>query len=220
MIGSLCAERAHAGAWSQEQGKSQSITSLSRDTGEFGKKYRIDTYLDYGFGGGWAVNFKAETELASQSAYEERSGFRVGLQKSFALGQRAAIGLQASLLGGETVDGPICVGDGYETRGMLGSSYSLAGHEGFVNIEAGWRSRGESCERVLGEAAAGIDLTSRWRAIAKVWGEQGEDGAKSAKVQASLYRDFGAFSLGLGYHEEVSNAFEERGALVVFWTRL
>jgi hypothetical protein len=40
---------------------------------------------------------------------------------------------------------------------------------------------------------------------------------RSAKVEASLLYDFGPVAVGLGWREEVSGAFEEKGWLVSAW---
>ena len=53
-------------------------------------------------------------------------------------------------------------------------------------------------------------------ATVKTWGEDGEEG-RSTKVEASLLYDLGPLSVGLGWREEVSGAFEEKGWLVSAW---
>jgi hypothetical protein len=48
--------------------------------------------------------------------------------------------------------------------------------------------------------------------LAKAWHEEG-DGALSTKAEASLIHDFGPIALGLGWREEISGEFEEKGWL-------
>jgi hypothetical protein len=142
----------------------------------------------------------------------------LGVQKSFKLGDRSAIGFQAAVIGGESLDGIDCEGTGYEARAAAGTSFNVAGHDGFVTVEAGRKTRGPACEHSLAEVSAGLSLTPQWRLLGKAWGEQG-DHAKSAKAEVTLYRDFRSFSLGLGYRTEISGAFEERGVIAVLWSR-
>jgi hypothetical protein len=211
------AEPAFAGAWTPEAGSFKSIVSVSREAGEFGQVWRSDGFSEFGFAGGWAANFKFETETRIEGLVEERSGFHAGLQKSFALGDRASFSLMATYLGGEALEGPDCVGEGYETRAAIGTSYALGTRETFVNVEAGWRSRGDFCGRNLIEASAGIEVFPKWQVIGKAWSEKG-DGARSIKAEATLLHDFGDVSLGLGWREEISGEFEEKGWVVSAWT--
>lgn len=215
--------RANAGAWSPPAGVGQSITSVSKDEADFGDKWRAEDYFEYGFGAGWGLHFKAEAELATTPGVairldDAQSDYRIGVQKSFAIGERAAVAVQASALAGDALDGLLCGGSGYEARALAGTSFSLLGRSGFVDVEAGYRSRGSQCERVVGEATLGFDLTDNWSVVAKTWGEEGDD-VRSQKVEAELYRSFGNFRLGLGYREEVGGRFEEKGVVVMFGTR-
>jgi hypothetical protein len=207
------AEPACAGAWTQKAGDQQWIATVSRETGEFGEAWRADDYIDVGFGGGWGVNLKVEGEVRVQDTLDDRTGFRAGLQKSFALGDRASFSVMGSWLGGEALDGPECTSNGYEARTAVGTSYAIGGREGFVNVEAAWRARGDDCERGVIEAAAGIEFAPKWNVLVKAWHEEG-DGALSAKAEASLLYDFGPLALGVGWREEVSGAFDEKGLIL------
>jgi hypothetical protein len=207
------AEPAFAGAWTQKAGEQQWIATVSRETGDFGEAWRAEDYVETGFGGGWGANLKVEGEVSIAETYDDRTAIRAGLQKSFALGDRASFSVIGSWLGGEALDGPECTSNGYEARAALGTSYAIGGREGFVNVEAAWRARGEDCERGVVEAAAGIELAPRWNLLVKAWHEEG-DGALSAKAEASLLHDFGPFAIGLGWREEISGAFDEKGWIV------
>jgi hypothetical protein len=211
------AQPAFAGAWTPEPGALKSIATVSRETGEFGQSWRSDGYTEYGFAGGWAANLKFETELRIADLVEERSGFRAGIQKSFALGDRASFSVMASYIGGDALEGPDCQGEGYETRAAIGTSVPVGNREAFVNLETAWRARGDFCGRNLIEAAAGIEVIPKWQVIGKAWSEKG-DGARSIKAEASVLRHFDEFSLGLGWREEVSGDFEEKGWVLSAWT--
>ena len=92
-------------------------------------------------------------------------------------------------------------------------AHRVAGREGFVNVEAAWRARGENCERGPVEAAAGLEFAPGWNMLVKTWHEEG-DGALSARAEASLSRDFGMFAVGVGWREEISGEFDEKGWIV------
>ena len=112
---------------------------------------------------------------------------------------------------GESLDGPWCDGDGFEGRAAVGTSFLLLGREGFVNGEAGFRSRGDpECDRTLAELAIGMEVAPQLTVMVKSWAQDGVD-AQSAKVEATLLYDFGDFSLGAGWREEVSGLLEEEG---------
>ena len=179
--------------------------------------WRTENLTESGIGGGWGLNLKLENEKRLAGPGDDRTGWRLGLQKSFALGDRTSAALIASYIGGDSFDSSFCQGDGVETRAALGTSFQLLGREAFVNAEAGYRTReDQDCERILGEFAFGMDLAPNLSATLKTWAEDGEEG-RSAKVEASLLYDFGPLAVGLGWREEVSGAFEEKGWLVSAW---
>jgi hypothetical protein len=207
------AEPAFAGAWTQKAGEQQEIATISRETGDFGEAWRADDNMEAGFGGGWGANLKVAGEVRIGDTFDDRTAVGVGVQKSFALGNRASFSVIGSWLGGEALDGPECTSNGYEARTALGTSYAVAGREAFVNVEAAWRARGENCERGLVEAAAGIEIAPRWNLLVKAWHEEGDD-ALSSKAEVSMSHDFGGFAVGAGWREEISGSFEEKGWVV------
>lgn len=207
------AQPAHAGAWSVAEGVQQWFATISHETSDFGEAWRADDFVELGLGDGWSVNTKLESEIRIGSTYDDRSAFRLGVQKAFALTDRASFAFGASYLGGEAMEGPECLGDGYEARAAIGTSFSLFGREGFVNVEAARRSRSDSCERSLVEVATGFEFVTDWNLTLKAWTERG-DGARSTKAEAGVSRDFGNFAVGLGWREEISGEFEERGWVV------
>jgi hypothetical protein len=208
---------AFAGAWTQPAKSSLTIATVSHAAIDDGEMWRTETLTESGFGGGWGLNLKIENEQRFAGANNDKTGWRLGVQKSFALGDRTSAALIASYIGGDSFDSSFCQGNGVETRAALGTSFELLGRNAFVNAEAGYRTReDQDCERVLGEVAFGMDVTPNLSATVKTWAEDGEEG-RSAKVEASLLYDFGPVSVGLGWREEVSGAFEEKGWLVSAW---
>lgn len=203
---------AHAGAWALAEGMQQTFATISRETGDFGESWRADDFYEAGLGDGWALNAKLETSIRISEVYDDRSGFRLGMMKAFALGERGSLSVQASLLGGESLDGPECAGEGWETRAAVGTSFSLAGREGYVNLEAGRRFRGD-CERGVLEFASGLEFAPDWSLSVKTW-QDGPAGSGSAKGEIAISRDFGPLALGVGWRQEISGNFEEKGWLV------
>ncbi len=212
-----CGE-AFAGAWVQARGERLEISNVSRETGEFGENWTSDLHIEYGLAEGWGLNAKIASQFRYGVIEEDRFAMEAGVQRSFALGDRAAFGVKASVLGAEALNGPDCQGLGYETRTALGASRSLLGREAFANVEAARREREEGCVRNLVEVAAGVEIVPRWRTLVKAWNENG-DGARTTKVEAGIFRDFDRYSAGLGYRQEVSGAFQESGIVVSLWGR-
>lgn len=208
---------AHAGAWSLPAGSQQWIASVSRETGDFGESWRAEDYTEFGMGDGWAFNAKVESEIRISDIYDDRSGVRLGIQKAFALGERASFSVQASALAGESLDGPECPGGGYEARAAIGTSFVLWGREGYVNAEAGRRERG-NCARTSAELALGLSIADDWALGLKAWQDGGGD-TGSTKTEVSLTRYFGGIGVGLGWREEVSGNFSQRGWLVTAQAR-
>lgn len=187
----------------------QWFATLSRETGDFGETWRADDFTEFGLGDGWGLNLKVESEIRINSTFDDKSGLRLGILKAFPLGDRGSFAITASALGGESLDGIDCQGEGYEVRAALGTSFNAWGHEGFVNVETGHRAR-KDCERNVAELAIGLDLDPDWQVSLKLWSEGGgETGV--AKVEASLMRDFWGVGIGVGWREEISGNFEEKG---------
>ncbi len=148
---------ANAGAWSVPAGEQQWHATVSRETGDFGQAWRADDFTEVGIGDGWQVVTKFESQITIGDTYDDRSGFRLGVQKAFAIDDRTSFSLLASYLGGESLDGAECAGGGYEVRAAIGRSFSLGGREGYLYVEAGHRSR-EGCERNVFEVATGLEF--------------------------------------------------------------
>jgi hypothetical protein len=188
------------------------LASISRETGDFGEAWRADDFTEIGMGDGWGVNIKVESEIRIGTTYDGRSGARLGIQKAFSLGDRGSIAIQASALLGESLGGVECEGERYEVRAAIGSSFYLWGQEGFVNLESGHRTRGD-CERSVTEAAVGYDFAPGWNFTVKAWTEGGAE-TGVAKAEVSLMRGFWGLGIGVGWREEISGNFEEKGWVV------
>jgi hypothetical protein len=213
------AQPALAGAWPQPPDTTQSINTVARERDAFSDVWRTESLNQFGLKDGWTLGVKLENETRNEfnDTSISRSGFALGLQKSLSVGDRGAIGISANYIGGDSFEGPDCPGEGFETRLSGGSSFSLMGHEGFVNLEGGLRSHGvQACDRLIGEVAAGVDLGAGFTFIAKSWAREGGE-EHSAKVEASMMYDFGDLSAGLGWREGVYEGANEKGWLVSVW---
>jgi hypothetical protein len=211
------ASPAFAGAWSQKAGEWQMIAQVSRETGDFDDAWRATDQIEGGFGGGWAANLKLEGEMKVGSDVDQRQSITLGAKKAFALGDRGSFSIQASVLGGESIDGPDCQGSGYEARAAIGTSFALGGREGFVNLEGAAKSR-EECDRSLIELTTGFEVAPKLDLIVKGWSEDGSF-AHSEKVETGLLYSFGNLSVGAGWREEISGEFEEKGWVVSGWVK-
>lgn len=211
------AEPACAGAWTQNAGQRQSITTFSRETGDYGQSWRAGEFNEIGLGGGWGFNLKVETETRIGAVVDSRTGVQAGLQKSFALGERGSISVVASYLNGESLDGPDCQGEGYEVRTAAGTSFVVAGREAFINAEGGWRARGETCDRTFVEVTTGLEVFPKWRTMAKVWSETGSF-SNTTKIEGALLFDWADdLAVGVAWREEISRDFDEKGWVVSMW---
>lgn len=208
---STLAPVAHAGAWSVPADAQQWFATISRETGDFGEAWRADDFVELGLGDGWEITTKIESQIRIDEAFDDRSGFRVGIQKAFPIGERGSIAVQASALAGESLDGVECEGGGYEIRAAIGTSFAIGDREGFVNVEAGHRTR-NACERSVVEAAAGIEFAPSWNLGLKAWQDGGADG--STKAEMTVGYDFGFMEVGVGWREEISGNFAEKGWVV------
>jgi hypothetical protein len=207
------APNAHAGAWTLAEGMQKWFATISREDGDFGQAWRTDDFSELGLGDGWGLTAKFESEIRISDQYDDRSGFRVGLQKAFALGERGSVSVSASVLAGESLDGPECIGEGLEARAAIGTSFNLWGREGFVNVEAGQRSRG-GCDRSVVEFSSGYQFARSWTLGLKSWREGGAE-TGSAKAEVMLAYDFDIVSVGVGWREEISGNFDEKGWVLV-----
>jgi hypothetical protein len=210
--GGAVAPDADAGAWTLAQGVEKWFVTISREDGDFGEAWRTDNFTELGLGDGWGFTAKVESEIRISDQYDDRSGIRLGLQKAFPLGDRASFAFGASVLAGESLDGPECRGEGLEGRVAVGTSFNFGGHEGYVNVEAGHRARG-GCERSVLEFASGINLAPDWSLGLKTWSEGGAE-TGSAKAELMLGYDIAGMTLGAGWREEISGNFEEKGWVV------
>lgn len=166
-------------------------------------------------GDGWQVVTKLESQISIGDTYDDRSGFRLGVQKAFAIDDRTSFSLLASYLDGE-LDGVECAGGCYKVRAAIGTSFSLDGRDGFVNVEAGHRAR-EDCERNVFEVATGLEFASSWNLGRKAWQDGGSD--RSTKAELNLGYEFGSVGVGIGWRKEISGNFEEKGWVVSASTR-
>jgi len=196
------------------EGEQQWYATVSRETGDFGQAWRADDFTEVGGGDGWQVVTKLESQISIGDTYDDRSGFRVGVQKAFAIDDRTSFSLWASCMDGESLDGAECAGGDGEIDTAIGRSFALAGRDGYVTIEAGHRAR-DDCERNVFEVAAGLEFAPSWNLGLKAWQDGGSDG--SANAELNIGYDLGF--VGVGWRQEISGNFEAKGWIVSAQTR-
>jgi hypothetical protein len=209
---------AHAGAWTQDPGKRLEISTISIERGDFGDSWGTGLLIEQGFAPGWGGHLKYDERRRTTDAIDQRGALELGVRRAFAVAPQAVLSVQGAWLGAEGLKGPQCSGSGYEFRTAAGLSGLIGKRNAYLNLEAAWRSRGALCEGRLLELAGGLDLSDRWRVLGKAWSDR-SDGDASDKIEASLFRDFETFSLGLGYRQEISGEFGERGVVLQVWSR-
>lgn len=170
-------------------------------------RVRVGTLLEHGVGGGWTIVADLQTTRADGATDH---GARVGVRRSYALGDWVAAS-EVSAISGAALDGSFCAADGVELRGGVGRSF---GARGYASVEAARRARGD-CSRTRVEAAAGLNLTTRWQARAEVFLDRGPADAYD-KAQLSLARRFGAIEVALGVRQGLSDARNERALVMNF----
>lgn len=209
---------ASASAWARPPGDGQTINTISVERGDFGETWRFDDLIEFGLTEGWEGNLKIDSSYRYHDFVDSRLSLQAGVKRSFAIGERSAVAVQGSILGGQAVQGVACNGLGFETRVAAGTSFDLAGRNAFANVEGALRTRGEGCDRTLAEATLGVDLFGGLSTIAKVWTEQGS-GSETVKAEGMLLWTIGGVTLALGYREEVSGAYDEGGLVAGYWSR-
>lgn len=219
-------DEACARAWSQDPGHALEISTISRENSQFGEAWRADYLVEYGLATDWTLRLRVEEELrlkASAGTKPDRGNVEFGVRRSFSVAPRLVISAEASILGGQALEGLECTGEGYEFRGGGGASRKLGGMETFVAVEGAYRRRGDACARTLYQISSGVEPVQHLRLIAKGWTQDGRSperyGVRSSKVELTAMYDLPKFSVGFGARREVSGAFKETGVLLALWRR-
>jgi hypothetical protein len=82
-----------------------------------------------------------------------------------------------------------------------------------VNLEAGQRSRG-GCDRSVLKFYSGYEFAPSWMLGFKSWSEGGAE-TGSAKAEITRGYDFDIVSVAVGWREEISGNFDEKGWILV-----
>ena len=117
-----------------------------------------------------------------------------------------------------------------ELRWLLGKTFHFGGRKGFVDIQSGYRTRGNGLGHEWHyDTTSGLELTPTLMLMTQTFTTQAAATPTNAyalyeqrKKQVSLVRDFGTFSLQAGVFRTVSGrrSYVERGTLLSIWMRL
>ncbi len=161
---------AAAGAWPQEAGQGLSINSVGLAvTPDLERRLLFEGYGEAGLGAGLTAVFTFEGETVPGSTlYGWRAG--AGLRWSFTLDGadpwRFAIEARGGWQDhGSALADPVFAGDGFGSvlQADAGRSFELWGRSGYLNLSAGWASRGNTADEFRINAVAGIDLDPEWQ---------------------------------------------------------
>ncbi len=203
-----------AGPWVQGRGQTYQSGSVSRDTGDLGRTWRQDVYLEYGASSDWTVVGKEEALWRDDAGVsDQRTGWQAGMRRQLVQRGGFVASAEASILFGDALEGDLCEGTGAEARLSAGYGGPLGrGRNWYVSGSSAWRERGR-CNRIREEIALGADITENWIGVVKAYGEWG-DGAESVKMEALIGRRIANIDMSLGYHAEVSGNFDEAGVVL------
>lgn len=112
--GGAVVPNAHAEACTLTEGMQKWFATISRQDGDFGQAWRTCYSSELSLGDGWGLTAKFEGGFPIGDKHDDRSDFRVGLPKAVATGERGSVSNTASVLAGESLDGPECIGEGLE----------------------------------------------------------------------------------------------------------
>lgn len=214
----LAAPVAHAGAWTQPDGETLEISSVSRERGGFGETWRTDLYLEHGLSPRWSGHLKVEGQIRIEDDVDDRTAVEFGVRRRLWSADNAAVSVQMTALLAEELDGEECAGAGGEARLAAGYSRGLGAGSLFLNAETAWRRRSAGCDRALAEITAGYAPVKRVSLQLKAWVEDGPFEA-TGKAEALAFWSFDDLSVGAGYRRSVLGPLDEEGVVVTLWRR-
>jgi hypothetical protein len=239
----LAAAPAGAQAWVAPRGTGQAILKLeamradqgfdpSGDRAALPAPRRDDAaslFVEYGVANRLAVLFKGDWQSGEDAFvdYEGRGPLEVGARWQVWRDDRGAVSLQASVAdGGEGRNaGYAPPGRGttdWEVRAAAGRNMTLGGRSVFVDVQAARRLRDGLPDETRGDLTVGVRHGPDWMVLAQVFGGMADDdGPRWVNVETSLVRDWGDWSLQLGWRSAVwgRETPASSGPVVGLWRR-
>ena len=212
----LLPEMAQAGPWTHEKGGgyASSALLLQRIDGE--DAVRAELFGEYGLTSNWTVSLQAEGVTFPDLAGFDQYAYRATLRRQFWRKGVWRAAFEGGVVGGEAIGGTIggCDTVGGEARlSFGGGGRTKRNRNWFAFIDGVYREHG-NCRRQRIEAGYGLEVFPKWFTTNKVFLEDGDDDARSAKFETTLARRFGRTDLGIGYRQEFGGRFQEAGLIL------
>ncbi len=231
-----------AGAWPQEKGRAQLITSLEATTatsaydGDGDLTIPLDVYsqtdatfyAQYGLTERLTLTGKTgyqsyETEFESFSGL---ASVELGVRYNLIQTPRSVFSIGASVEGlgdgrRDATDITGQAGTDAEARLLYGRNTQLFGYPAYLNVEWAYRQRSQAPDQTRLDATVGLKLNRGWMAMAQVFAGQTErtdDGYQGRWVntQLSVAKSFGANTVQVGWRKMVSGRYvPDKNTLIV-----
>lgn len=221
----VAAQPALAQAWVMPRGAGQAILKFeamraeegfnpSGDLSPLPAERRDDAaslFVEYGVADRFAVLFKGDWQSGEDAFvdYDGRGPLEVGVRWQVWRDDRGAVSVQASVAdGGEGRNaGYAAPGQGerdWEARLAAGRNFRVAARPVFVEVQAARRMREGLPDETRGDLTVGVRHGPDWMVLAQVFGGRADDGGPQwLNVETSLVRDWGDWSLQVGWRSAV-----------------
>ncbi len=236
-----------AGPWTQPKGQGQVIVKYEEMRADRGfdpdgaladlPAERRDTvvslFAEYGVTDRLTLQFKGDWQSGEDAFadYDGRGPAEIGVTWQAWRDERTAVSLYVGWAdGGEGRNAGYAapgVGDSdWEVRASVGRSFAGTGRWGsggsFVDLQAARRMREGLSDETRVDATVGAHLGDHWMVLAQAFGGQADDGGpRWLSLEASVVRDFGAWSLQAGWRQAVSGRETPAagGPVIALWRR-
>jgi len=208
---------ASAGPWSQGKGHVYAEVAVLGQRIDGAGAVRGELYGEYGLTDKLTLTGQLEGVRFPQLSGQDQYAYRATARRQIWQKGRFTAAFEGGVVGGEAIGGTIggCDTVGGEARLSIGATGRTKRNERewFAFADAIIREHG-NCRRQRLEAGFGQQVLPKWWSVNKVYVETGSDNARSIKLDSKISRTFGRNELGVGYRQEVSGQFRERGILV------
>lgn len=216
----LCAfpSLAYAGAWTQEKGAAQLITTVGySNAGDFYDKtgrsrsqatyqsLSLSTYGEYGLCNAVTIGGQLAASRASQTSKSNIALLDTNLFARFRLwrDEQSVVSLQPYVeipSNWHTTNNPSLGSDDYSAglRGAYGRNIELFGHKGYVDIAASYLYRGgDAGDQLKLDLTSEIALNAKWSVMPQVFITHARDGVGSSAFTQSTADDYNLATLQL-----------------------
>jgi hypothetical protein len=240
----------HGGAWTQPAGKGQVIikyedVEANRGFDADGARVRLpapraerfaSVFAEYGLAPRWTLRLKTDWQSGRDAFvdYEGRGPLEVGVAWQAWRTDRAAVAIYAGVAdGGEGRNAgyaaPGAGGRDVEVRLAAGRSFGavagplhpLAAEGGFVEVQLARRGREDLADETRMDLTVGVRPHRDWLLMSQVYAGAADGGPRWVNAETSVVREFGDWSVQLGWREAVAgrDTPAPRGPVVGLWRR-